>query len=61
MDPIRDLPTPPPSVVVDNEWSILLWIVGGIAILFVGYLLTDSMIVRRRNRRLQQLRGLKKD
>ena len=61
MDPTQNLPSPTPSPVVDNEWYILLWIVGGIAILFVGYLLIDSLIIHRRNRRLQQLRGLKKD
>ena len=61
MDPIKELPDPGQSPVLGNDWYILLWVVGGLAVLFVGYLLFDAFIVHKRNRRLQQLRRIKKD
>ena len=61
MDPIQELPAPGPSPAFSNDSSILLWVVIGIACVFVGYLLVDALIVHKRNRRLQELRRIKKD
>jgi len=53
--PIDDLTNTPPPFVVGDSWTLLL-VVGGIALVFVGYLVVDHFISRRRTKRFLRKR-----
>jgi hypothetical protein len=52
MNPADDLLAHKTLPLLEGDAMVYLWVVGTVALVFIGYLLVDAYLVRKRNKKL---------